>query len=120
MPTYTKLTLSGSTNGRGINLTATTFAGRQTIHTATSTAGELDEVWIYVTNNSAATATNLTLIWATQSTDTTADQLKMSIPASTGLYLLVPGFVLGSGLTITAYAGVTANLTIHGWVNRIT
>ena len=47
MATFSKLKLSGSTNGRGIAVTATATLGT-TIHTAHATA--LDEIWLYAAN----------------------------------------------------------------------
>ena len=43
--TITKTLLSGSTNGRQIKVAATATPGT-TIHTATNTAGQMDEVWL--------------------------------------------------------------------------
>jgi hypothetical protein len=51
MATYTKLPLSGSTDGTGIKLTQTSSSTDcETIHTAHATA--LDEIWIYAVNTS--------------------------------------------------------------------
>ena len=47
MTTIVKTVLSGSTNGRGIKVVATSSAGT-TIHTAHSTSE--DEIWLYAQN----------------------------------------------------------------------
>ena len=61
MATYTKAILSGSTDGKQILVTATTSSGT-TIHTAVSGTTNIDEVWLYATNNDTASV-NLTILW---------------------------------------------------------
>ena len=53
MATYSKTILSGSTDGRGILVTATATAGTL-IHTGSATATTLDEIWLYAVNSDAA------------------------------------------------------------------
>lgn len=62
MATFQKLRLSGSTEGRGIVITATGTATAQVIHTASNVATTYDEVWLYATNISTATVL-LTVEW---------------------------------------------------------
>jgi len=57
MATFSKVILSGSTNGKAVKVAATATAGT-TIHTAHATA--LDEIWLYA-HNSSASAVKLTL-----------------------------------------------------------
>jgi hypothetical protein len=56
-------------------------------------------------------------------TATPDDDIKLTIPAASGLTLVVPGLVLtGTGSaanTIYAYAGTANVVTISGYVNRI-
>jgi hypothetical protein len=51
------------------------------------------------------------------------NDIKLSIPATSGLTLVVPGLTLtGTGSaanTVYAYAGTTNVITISGYVNRI-
>ena len=47
------------------------------------------------------------------------DDIKLSIPATSGLTLLVPDLVLRNSLIVKAYAGTTNVVTIHGFVNRV-
>jgi len=48
MGTYSKIILSGSTDGEGIKVTGTTPSKGSVIHTAvTGAAQSLDEVWLY-------------------------------------------------------------------------
>ena len=49
MATFTKLKLSGSTDGKQIKVSQTATAGT-TIHTAHATS--LDEVWLWAVNSS--------------------------------------------------------------------
>lgn len=116
MPTYSKLKHSGSTAGKQIKVAATSTPGT-TIHTAVSGTTEWDEVWIYCTNNHTA-AVNLTIEWGgAVSPD---DLIQQSIPAKTGLYLIIPGHILHDSSVVKAFAGTANVLCISGWVNRVT
>lgn len=116
MATFSKLPLSGSTNGKQIKVAATATPGT-TIHTAVSGTSDMDEIWLYVTNNHTA-AVNLTLEWG--GTTSPDDQIVMSIPSKTGLYLLIPGHLLNNGLIVKAFAGTANVICMSGFVNRIT
>ena len=114
MATYTKLKLSGSTDGKGIKVAQTATAGT-TIHTAHAT--DLDEIWIYAVNSQEASV-KLTLEWG----EATAPDgnIEATIPGESGLFLVTPGLLLTNSLVVKAFA-VTANvICIHGFVNRIT
>ena len=113
--TIVRIPLSGSTHGRGIKVAATSSAG-DTIHTATSSATDCDVVTLYAYNSSGG-AVNLTLQWG--GTTSVDDDLKLSIPATSGLTLVVPDLVLRNSLIVKAYAGTTNVVTIHGYVNRV-
>ena len=119
MATFSKITLSGSTDGRGIKVAATASAGT-TIHTASSTATTYDEIWLYVQNTSASDV-KLTVQWGgTVSPD---DDIEVTVAAEAGLMLVAPGLVLkgnASPLVVRSFAGTANVLTIHGYVNRIT
>ncbi len=113
MATYTKLKLSGSTDGKGIKVVQTATAG-DTIHTAHATA--LDEIWIYAVNSGGA-AVKLTIEWG----EATAPDgnIEATVPGESGLYLVVPGLLLTNSLVVKAFAGTANVVIIHGWVNRI-
>lgn len=115
MPTYTKLALSGSTNGQPILIAATATPGT-TIHTATSSTTNFDEIWLWAQNTSAS-AVNLTIEWG--GTTNPNNRFLLSMAASSGLYLIVPGLVLNNSLLVRAFAATTNVLTISGFVNRI-
>lgn len=119
MANFSKVLLSGSTQGRGIKVAATSSPGT-TIHaTGTSSIAE-DEVWLYA-YNSAASSVLLTIQYG--NTTSPDDDIKISIPPQSGLTLVVPGLVLtGTGSaanTVRAFAASANVITIHGFVNRI-
>ena len=114
--TVSRIPLSGSTDGRGVKVAATSSAGT-TIHTATSSATDCDVVTIYAYNSSGS-AVNLTLQWG--GTTSVDDDIKLSIPATSGLTLVAPDLVLRNSLVIKAYAGTADVVTIHGFANRVT
>jgi hypothetical protein len=117
MPTtVSRIPLSGSTHGRGIKVAATSSAGT-TIHAATSSTTDCDVITLYAYNSSAS-AVNLTIQWG--GTTSVDDDIKLSIPATSGLTLIAPDLVLRNSLEIKAYAGTTNVVTIHGFANRVT
>lgn len=120
MATYSKQILSGSTNGRGIAVVATSTPGT-TIHATGISAATLDEVWIYAANVHNA-AVVLTLEFG--GTTVTSDLIQTSIATSpSGLVLVCAGLLLrGTGsaaTTITAFAGTASKIELFGYVNRI-
>lgn len=113
MATYTKVKLSGSTDGKGIKVTQTASAG-DTIHTADATA--LDEIWIYVVNTSTSSV-KLTLQYG--GTTATDNDIEQTIPPESGLFLVVPGLLLTNSLVLKAFAASANVLVVYGFVNRI-
>lgn len=119
MATFSKQILSGSTDGKAIKVAATASAGT-TIHTGSTTATTLDEVWLYAVNSSAADV-KLTVQWG--GTTSPDDDIEYTVKAENGLYLIVPGLILkgnATALVVRAFAATTNVITIHGYVNRIT
>jgi hypothetical protein len=118
MATYSKLNLSASINGRPIGVTTSGSPGTL-IHTAVSGVGipPIDEVWIYATNADSSVRT-LTLQWG--GVVSGVDTFIAGIPSKQGLNLLVPGFIVYSGVQIRAYADSANKITVAGFVNRIT
>ena len=119
MATFTKTLLSGSTRGKGIKVAATSSSGT-TIHTTGTSASVIDEVWLYAYNGHTS---GVLLTLQMSGTATPDDDIKVTIPAQSGLVLVAPGLVLtGTGSaanTVRAYAATTNVITIHGYVNRI-
>ena len=119
MATFTKVQLSGSTGGRGIKVAATATPGT-TIHATGTSATTLDEVWLYA-HNTSASAVVLTIEWG--GVTSPDDLIKLTIPAQSGLTLVVPGLLLaGDGSvarTIRAFAATTNVVIVSGYAHRI-
>jgi hypothetical protein len=116
MATFSKKLLSGSTNGKGIKVSATATAGTL-VHTAVAGTSSYDEVWIYA-HNTSSSAVKLTLEWG----EATAPDgnIEVNIGAEgTGLILVSPGLLLQNGLTVKAFAGTANVINLFGYVNRI-
>jgi hypothetical protein len=116
MATYTKVLLSGSTQGKAILVVQTATAGT-TIHTAVAGTSDLDEIWLYAVNSSVSPV-KLTIEWG----EATAPNgnIEMTIPGESGLVLVIPGLLLQNELVIKAFAATANVILIHGYVNRIT
>jgi len=119
MATYSKIALSGSTDGKLIKVAATATAGT-TIHTGSSTATTFDEVWLYAVN-SDTTDRKLTIEFGGVSAPD--DLIEQTITAESGLLLIVPGLVIkgnATALVVRAFAASANVVMIGGYVNRIT
>jgi hypothetical protein len=119
MATYTKELLSGSTQGKAIKVVATASTGT-TIHATGTSATIEDEIWLYAYNSSALAVTLTVQFGGTTAVD---NDIKLLIPATAGLTLVIPGLILtGTGAaanTVYAYAATANVLTVSGYVNRI-
>lgn len=111
--TFSKVKLSGSTDGRAIKVAATATPGT-TIHTAHATA--LDEVWLYAFNTDT-TDRKLTIEFG--GTTSPDDTIEVTIPAESGLVLVVPGLILTNSAVVKAFAASANLVNIVGYVNRI-
>jgi len=111
--TFTKVVLSGSTNGKQIKI-ATSATPGTTIHTASATA--LDEIWLWAVNSST-TAVKLTVEWG----EATAPDgnIEVTVPGESGYLMVVPGLVLTNSLVVKAFAATANVILINGYVNRI-
>ena len=119
MATFSKIALSGSTDGKMVKVAATATAGT-TLHTGSSTATTFDEVWLYAVNSSAS-AVKLTIEWGGVSSPD--DLIELSIAAESGLVLVSPGLVIkgnATPLVVRAFAATANVINIAGYVNRIT
>jgi len=118
MATFSKIVLTGSTDGRGILVSGTTSGGANTVHTASATATVFDEVWLYA-QNIDTTPRKLTVEWGGAGA---GDTMEITIPAESGLTLVSPGLVLkgnATPLVVTAFAATTNVVAVYGYVNRI-
>jgi hypothetical protein len=118
MATFTKTILSGSTDGRAIKVVQTATAGT-TIHTGSSSATTLHEIWLYA-QNTDTTARKLTIEWG--GTSAPDDLIELTIAPESGLVLVAPGLLIkgnASPLVVRAFASSANVVTIHGYVNVI-
>ena len=119
MATFSKIALSGSTDGRMIKVAATATAGT-TLHTGSATATTFDEIWLYAVNSSASSV-KLTIEWGGVSSPD--DLIESTILAESGLVLISPGLVIKGNATpllVRAFAATANVINIAGYVNRIT
>jgi len=119
MATFSKTTLSGSTDGRLIKVAATATAGT-TLHTGSATATTFDEIWLYAVNSSASTVKLTVEFGGVSSPD---DLIEFTVPAEDGLYLIVAGLVIkgnATPLVVRAFAATANVVMVGGYVNRIT
>lgn len=119
MATFSKIALSGSTNGRLIKVAATATAGT-TIHTGSSSTSVIDEIWLYAVN-SDTTDRKLTIEFG--GTSAPDDLIEQTITAESGLLLVVAGLVIvgnATPLVVRAFAATANVVMIGGYVNRIT
>jgi hypothetical protein len=109
-----KLSLSGSTNGKAI-LVGTTAT---TIHVATASASNLDEIWLFATNITTS-AVKLSIQFGGTS-DT--DLIEETIPPESGIKCIIPGLALGgaASLNVTALAATANAINMHGYIHRFT
>ena len=117
MPTFTRVVLSGSTNGLPIPVAATATPGTS-IHTVTSSVNGSDEVYLWVSNVTGSAAT-LTVEWGGVTDPGSLITKALSIPANSGPTLLANGISLAGGLVIRAFSGTASALNITGYANRI-
>ena len=119
MATFSKIKLSASTDGRAVKVAATATPGT-TIHTGSSSAGVLHEVWIYAVNSDTASH-KLTVEWG--GTTAPDDTIEVTVPAESGLMLISPGLLIvgnATPLVVKAFADTTNLVLLHGFVNVIT
>jgi hypothetical protein len=122
MATLSKLALqpAGTTgDGLGILVAATATAGTA-IHTASSTATTVDEVWLYAYNNDSSSIL-LTIEYG--GVTAPKDVIKQTLTAQSGLVLVVAGLLVQGNATpkvIRAFAATGSQISIFGYVNRIT
>lgn len=118
MANFSKLILSGSTNGRAVKVAATSTPGT-IIHTGSTDSSVIDEVWLYAMNTDT-TARKLTVEWG--GTSSPDDLIEIFLPAESGLTLIAPGLLIkgaGTALVVRAFAATADVVTIHGYINRI-
>ena len=120
--TFTKLALqpAGTTgDGLGILVVQTATAGTA-IHTASSTATTIDELWLYAYNDHSSTVV-LTVEYGGVATP--KDLIKSTLASQAGLVLICAGLVIQGNATakiVRAFAATASKVSLFGYVNRIT
>lgn len=117
MANFSRLLLSGSTNGRVIPVAATTTPGTL-VHTALVGVVGYDEIYLWVTNITGTVAT-LTLEWGGVTAPGDHLVTTLSIPANSPPLPIATGQVLNNGLILRAFSGTASALNLSGYVNRI-
>ena len=115
MATITKQLLSGSTNGKAIQVSGNATASAVTVHTAVGNATDFDEVWIWATNHDTS-AIILTLEWGVA--NDVAYKLVVTVAASS-TELVCPGLIIQNSLVVEAFAGTANKINLFGYVNRL-
>jgi hypothetical protein len=118
MATYSRILLSGSTNGRVIPVAATATPGTA-IHSAVAGTASFDELYLWASNITAADAT-LTIEWGGVTDPGDHIVKALEIPANSPPIPIVTGQVLNNGLLVKAFSGTASAINIGGFVNRIT
>lgn len=117
MATFSKAKLSGSTDGLPIKVAATAIGSADTIHTAVAGTDNFDEIWIWAVNNSSS-AIKLTICWG-GATDVD-HTIEYTVAAEEGLKMIIPGLILQNAKVVKAFAATANQITILGFVNKIT
>lgn len=117
MATFTRVLLSGSTNGLPIPVAATATPGT-TIHTAVSGTSGSDEIYLWASNVTGAAAT-LTLEWGGVTDPGNHLTKAYSIAANSAPTLIANGIPLRNALVVKAFSGTASALNITGFANRI-
>lgn len=112
-----KRKLGGSTNWLWIKVVATATAGTNiTTAVAWTTDWVYSEVWLRASNAHTAAVT-ITLEWGGVAVE---NQIILSIPSKTGMYLVAPWLILQNAKTVACFASVANVVSIHWFQNEIT
>lgn len=117
MATYSRVLLSGSTNGREIPVAATATPGTL-LHTAIAGTVSFDELYMWASNVTAAAAT-LTIEWGGVTDPGDHLTKALSVPANSPPIPIATGQVLNNTLVARAFSGTASAINIGGYVNRI-
>ncbi len=115
MPSISRQLLSGSTNGRMIQITGTATGSANTIHTAVSGTTNIDEIYLWAIN----TGTSDVLLSIEFGGTGAANEIDFVIPGQVGLIEVVNKLVLNNNLVVKAFAATGSVINIGGYVNRI-
>ena len=118
MPSYVKIILTGSTQGRAIPVTGVAPSTANTIHTAvTDTGGGFDELYIWAVNTATATR-EITLRWGCTVTGQGIRHMSVQVTQLSGPVLMIPGWPLNGGDTVRAYVTIADQVAVYGYAHR--
>lgn len=117
MATYSRVLLSGSTNGRAIPVAAIATPGTA-VHTAIAGTTSFDEIYLWASNVTGASAT-LTIEWGGVLDPGDHMTKAVSIPANSPPIPIATGQVLNNGSLVKAFSGTANAINLTGYVNRI-
>lgn len=108
--------LSASTDGLPVKVVATATPGT-TIHTAVAgiTAGTFDLVTLYALNTHTADVV-LTVEFGATATE---NNIVMTIPYKSGLFMICDQMPLQNAKVITAFAATANVIMLYGWVTPV-
>jgi hypothetical protein len=117
MSTFSRVLLSGSTNGRNIPVAATATPGTL-LHTAIAGTTSFDEIYLWAANVTGSAAT-LTIEWGGVLDPGDHMVKAYSIDANSAPIPIATGICLNNGLVVRAFSGTASAINITGYVNRI-
>jgi len=120
MATITKQVLSGAPTGNHGNKLTDTSTSSNTdlgylIHTAVAGTTDMDEIWLWASNTSAADVKVTIEFGGKTSVD---DHIVVKVAAES-TELVIPGLILNNGLVVSAFAGTGNVVSIFGYVNHL-
>jgi len=121
MPTVAKLTLSESTNGRGIKLLNANMGDQTLLHIGPTDPAVYDEIWLYAVQPS--NAVEVVILWGDVTNPD--DSITAFVRAENGLYEVLSGLVLKGNATAKRVRAVypadpgQEYGVFFGYVNRI-
>lgn len=104
--------LSGSVAGRGVKITTTANPG-DLLHTVPAGGDSGYSIWLYAINNDTMDRTLTVQFGGTTSPD---DLITATVKAGGGLQFVVPGLLLGVGLSMRAFASVANQIVVFGFI----
>jgi len=116
MGTFSKIILSGSTDGQGIDVTGLLPSTGTVVHTAvTGAAQSIDEIYVYAYAN-VTTAVEIGLHWGATAS---GSRFTYTVTGALGgLHLISPGLVLRNAKVVKAYVTAVGLAGVFGYVNR--
>jgi uncharacterized membrane protein YjjP (DUF1212 family) len=126
MGTYSKILLSGSSNGQAVPVTGTAVTVHTVIHTGiTDTGSGFDEIYVYAHN----TATTKSIVQFVISTAALASSVTAQIfgyeltaggdiAYTGGLILVVPGLPVNNAMALLGWCTAVGRVNTYGYVHR--